>query len=111
MTEPSPRELAVLLDERDRRYSDLRRADLDAVAKAEASAKEALGVAKAEATERLTAHNGLLDKMEAQASTFALREVADERFRKLEQWQAKINGALLLVAAVGLANLVKLWLP
>lgn len=97
-------------EERDRRYTELRAADREAVAKAELAAKEALGVAKAEATERLTAHNGLLDKMEAQAATFALRETSDERFRRLEQWQAKINGALLLVAAVGLANLVKVWL-
>ena len=98
------------LAERDRRLTELRQADQVAIEKAESAAREALLTAKGEANERLASHNGLIDKMEAQQATYALRETTEQRFSRLEQWQAKLTGGMILLAAIGLANLLKLWL-
>ena len=99
-----------VLTERDARYAAERKADKDAVRVAHENAEKAIGTAALEAKERLAAHNGLIDKMEKQALSFIPREVADERFRHLEEWRAKMTGAILLLAAIGVGNLVKLWL-
>lgn len=72
------------------------------------------------AQETLTkAHNGLLRKMEVLVETFPTKESMDRRFgtmadlrekdleaiglrfTKLETWQAKATGAILIVSAVG----------
>jgi regulator of protease activity HflC (stomatin/prohibitin superfamily) len=99
-----------LIGENDRRYTELREADLRALAVADANAQHAIETAKTEASERLTSHNGLIDKMEKQASLFALREVVDPRIGRLEQWQAKLTGMGVVLAVIGVGNLVKLWL-
>jgi len=76
----------------------------------------AITVAAHEAADRLAAHNGLIDQMQAQGGTFATRETVENmkdetnrRIGRIEGFQAKIVGGLLVVTAVGIANLVKLW--
>jgi len=83
---------------------------------AQESAKEAVGIASEEAKERLASHNGLIDQMQALSGTFVTREILealkegnDERLRRIESWQAKVTGALVLISVIGIANLVKLW--
>ena len=82
----------------------------------QASSKEAVLIASEEAKERLASHNGLIDQMQALSGTFvtrdtmdALKEGNDERLRRIESWQAKVTGALVLISVIGVANLVKLW--
>ena len=76
----------------------------------------AIEVAAHEAAERLAAHNGLIEQMRQQASTFATRESSDNyrkandnRIGRLEAFQGKMIGGLVVVAAIGVANLVKVW--
>jgi hypothetical protein len=99
-----------ILAERDHRYASERQADQEAVRVAHDNAKKAIETAAEEAKERLAAHNGLIDKMEKQADTFVPREVAEARFHHLDQWQARMTGAILVLGAIGFGNLVKLWL-
>jgi len=80
------------------------------------AATDAVKVAAAEATERLKAHNGLIDQMQAQAAHFATRESFedfkdsnDKRLKSIEGWQARLGGGLLVVGFIGVANLVKIW--
>ena len=54
--------------------------------------------------------------MRTQAEHFATREAVegmekhlDEKIGRLETFQSKLIGALLLVATIGVANLVKVW--
>lgn len=109
----TPAQLRVHFDrvlaERDARYKAERLADKEAVKVAHDNAAKAIETAATEAKERLAAHNGLIDKMEKQAAASIPRDLADERFRHLEQWQARMTGAILLVAAIGVGNLVKVW--
>lgn len=83
---------------------------------AQANAKEAVGLASEEAKERLASHNGLIDQMQQLSGTFVTREILDtqrdandERIKRIESWQARMTGALVLVSVIGVANLVKLW--
>jgi hypothetical protein len=83
---------------------------------AQGNAKEAVGIATVEAKERLSAHNGLIDRMEVLTASFVTREILDalkesndERVRRVESWQSKITGGLILVSVIGVANLVKIW--
>jgi hypothetical protein len=76
----------------------------------------AIEVAAHEAAERLAAHNGLIEQMRQQAATFATREsqddyksVNDNRLSRIESFQAKLTGGLIILAAIGVANLVKVW--
>jgi hypothetical protein len=102
------------------------------------NAEKAIDVAAREAAERLAAHNGLIDQMQAQQVTFAPREsledfkesyrkaheelkdtfrqrlddyktAADQRFGRIERFQAMLIGGLVLVSFIGIANLVKVW--
>lgn len=91
------------------------------------NAEKAIGVAAAEAKERLAAHNGLIDQMQDLQSTFASRESLEafkserqhvledfkeataHRFSRLENFQSKLTGGLLLLSVIGVANLVKVW--
>lgn len=83
---------------------------------AQENAKEAVGLANVEAKERLSAHNGLIDRMEVLTASFVTREILDAlkessevRLRRIESWQSKITGGLILVSVIGVANLVKIW--
>ena len=65
----------------------------------------------------VAAHNGLIEQMQAQGGTFATRENVDvlkdtmnQRLGRLEGFQAKMVGGLGVVALVGIANLVKVWI-
>lgn len=91
------------------------------------TSEQAIAVAKEEASDRLAAHNGLIEQMRQQAQQFASRESleafkqerhaaldsfkdeADGRFGRLEKFQAMLVGGLLLLSAIGVANLVKIW--
>ena len=83
---------------------------------ANTTAKEAVEVAAEEATERLAAHNGLIEQMRQQAAAFSTREgfedfkiSNDRRLRAIESWQARLTGGMLILAFIGVANLVKVW--
>lgn len=74
-----------------------------------------------------TAHNGLLRKMELLVETFSTREAVarqigavtellekaqegdDARFKRLEDWKSKVTGGIAVIAAIGIANFVKIW--
>ena len=80
------------------------------------NAERAIEVAAHEATDRLTAHNGLIEQMQQQQATFAPREsledykdVSEKRFGRIERFQAMLVGGLILLSAIGVANLVKAW--
>ena len=114
------REVDKTIRDSERFHEALRAGDLSAVDKAFASA-----------TKLSEAHNDLLRKMEKLTDSFATKEGlrdaidavvegrreqrhaekehAEARFSRLEQWQAKITGGLVVIGAVGLANFVKLW--
>jgi hypothetical protein len=83
---------------------------------AQGNAKEAVGIATVEAKERLSAHNGLIDRMEVLTASFVTREILEtlkesyeQRLRRTESWQSKITGGLILMSVIGVANLVKIW--
>jgi hypothetical protein len=80
------------------------------------AAERAITVAADEAKERLAAHNGLIQKMEDQASHFApgqsfedYKEANNQRIGRVERFQSMLIGGLLLVSFIGIANLVKVW--
>lgn len=95
-------------------------AEIDALRRetvsANKNAEKAIEVADREAKQRLDDHNGLIGKMEAQASTFATREslddfkgATDDRLRRFEKFQAMLAGGGLVLGFIGVANLVKVW--
>jgi hypothetical protein len=84
----------AILKERDTRYKAERSGDKLAVIKAEEAAKEVLEL-----------HNGLIRKMDEQQSIFA-RRIDVER---LERFQSRMTGAMIILGGIGLTNLVKLW--
>jgi hypothetical protein len=67
--------------------------------------KEAVTKAFDAASELSKSHNDLLRKMEKLTESFATKQ----DLGRLTQWQAKVSGGLLVVAAVGVANFVKVW--
>jgi hypothetical protein len=94
-----------LADERDRRYGTQRAADQVALDKALAAARELA-----------QAHNDLIRKQEVLVGTFATKDAIEDRlghvgdrFSRLEDWQARLTGGLIVVSVIGVANLVKLW--
>lgn len=90
-------------------FDALRAADGEALHAALATAEKAVAVAGTEASARLEAHNGLIRQMRDQAGAFATRDAVDRRIAATERFQAKVTGALILVGAIGVANLVKVW--
>jgi hypothetical protein len=66
-----------------------------------------LAIAKAlEAAKELAEkHNDLIRTGEKKDETYATR--AD--MNRLEQWQSRLTGAILLVSLIGVTNLVKVW--
>jgi hypothetical protein len=94
---------------------------------AHANSERAISVAAQEAKERLTAHNGLIDQMQEKDAAYATRDSLEAlrdkmetsiddarlnlgyRLGRLENWQAKMVGGIGVVAAIGIANLVKVW--
>ena len=51
-------------------------------------------------------HNDLIRQMERKDTTYATSLEVD----RLAYWQARLGGGLIVVAFIGIANLVKLWL-
>lgn len=83
---------------------------------ANAEAEKAVAVAAREATDRLVAHNGLIEQMRRQAELFATREALDDfknttdrRLSGIERFLYMLTGGMLLLGFIGAANLVKLW--
>jgi hypothetical protein len=82
-----------------------RQADQEAIDKALSSQKEL--AAK---------HNELISQMEKKDATYLTvqtqklrNDFVDSRFSRIENFQAKITGGLMMIAIVGVANFVKLW--
>ena len=83
---------------------------------AQEAAAKAIEVAHQEASERLAAHNGLIEQMRQQAGQFATREsledykdAMDKRLSRNERFQASLIGGMVLASTIGVANLVKVW--
>ena len=51
-------------------------------------------------------HNDLIRQMERKDATYATSAEVD----RLAYWQARLGGGIIVVAVIGVANLVKLWL-
>jgi len=97
-------------------FQALRAADLEALQAALATAEKAVLVADGESKDRLASHNGLIRQMRDREAEFAsqrglddFKESVDRRIGAVEKFQAKITGGLILVGAIGVANLVKVW--
>lgn len=86
--------LEAVAEERDKRYGAEREAD-----------QLSTTVAKKAAEDALTLHNGLIRQMKEQQATYARKDDV----QRLESWQAKITGGMLILGIIGLSNLVKLW--
>lgn len=117
------RQIDALSTRLDERWSTDRRA----IDKAEQGAVRALEAARVEARERLQSHNGLIEKLEAATQRHELARTADsatfatkesltaveklllQRIEKMEAFQSKIVGGLVLAAAIGVANFVRVW--
>lgn len=74
------------------------------------SDKLAVETALTAAKELSQAHNGLLRKIEKLIETFPTKEVVEARFSRVESFQAKMTGGLIVVGAVGLGNFIRVWL-
>lgn len=116
-TDVSLREyVAVLVASLDRHLTAELQALRRETAEANRTAEKAIHVAALEASERLAAHNGLIEQMQDAQAHFASREMfeaqretVERRFSRLERFQAMLTGGLLLISAIGVANLVKVW--
>jgi hypothetical protein len=104
------------IDALDRHFTAEVRALRRETESARLSSDRAIEVAAHEAAERLASHNGLIEQMRQQASTFATREALDDyreandrRTGRVERFQAMLLGGIALVSFVGVANLVKVW--
>lgn len=86
--------LEAIANERDRRYAAEREAD-----------QLATSVAKEAAEAALELHNGLIRQMKEQQGTYARQD----EVRRLESWQGRLTGGLVVVSIIGVSNLVKLW--
>lgn len=53
----------------------------------------------------LEQHNGLIRKMERGQDTYALRS----DLSRVESWQSRITGGMLIIGVIGVSNLIKLW--
>jgi hypothetical protein len=69
------------------------------------AAQEAVKLALASQKELAEKHNDLIRQGERKDETYATRA----EIGRLENWQNKITGGLILLSLVGIANLVKLW--
>lgn len=87
-----------VISDQDRRIEQALRASRDAVEKAEKAQERRLD---------------LLNEFRAQAadesSKYALRELVDERLAKIDRSINIAQGGVLVVAFVGLANLIRIW--
>jgi hypothetical protein len=94
-----------LAEERDKRYAAERSADALAVDAALTAAKEAVAVAKLASDEHLKAHNDVLEGWKNERSTFATKTEAG----RIETWQTRLTGGMVVIAIIGVSNLVKIW--
>lgn len=67
--------------------------------------KEAVDKALDAARELAEKHNDLIRAGEKKDATYATKDDVN----RLEKWQSKITGGMILLGALGVANLVKLW--
>lgn len=87
------------------------------------ASKEAVSLALEASKELAEKHNDLIRAAEQKDATFSTKNDLEyivervesnkgeylRRFTRVEQWQAKLTGGILVLAAIGLANFVKLW--
>ncbi len=97
--------LNLLIHERDGRMDDRFLAFREAIEKAE----RAMGT-------RLEAMNAFRAQIERERASYVTRDFMDEREGKsdgrigrLEAWQGKIVGGLMVITAIGVANFVEVW--
>jgi len=97
--------LQMLLVERDGRMDDRFGAFKEAISKADTSL-----------TIRLEQMNQFRSQITQERGTYVTREFIDEqakagndRLSRLEAWQGKVIGGLMVVAAIGVANFVEVW--
>jgi hypothetical protein len=93
-------------------FEALRAADLDLAAERDkryAVEKEAAGLAVEKALSTATAlaekHNDLIRAAEARDATYATKEDVG----RLESWQTRLTGGMVVIAIIGVSNLVKIW--
>lgn len=119
--------LTVRLDALDRLVAAELAALRREVFAANAASDRAVEVAAVEAKERLHTHNGLIEQMRAQSLLFASRQALEDfkaerhralddykgandlRFGRVERFQAALIGGFVLVSALGVGTLVKVF--
>lgn len=69
------------------------------------TAEKAVAVANVEAKERLDQHNNVIGQMRELSATFATRDALE----RVEAWQGRLTGGILVIAFIGIVNLAKLW--
>jgi hypothetical protein len=69
------------------------------------AAQQAVELALTSQKELAEKHNDLIRQGERKDETYATKD----EIGRLEQWQNKITGGLIILSLVGIANLVKLW--
>ena len=67
--------------------------------------QEAVKIALANSKELAEKHNDLIRQMERKDETYATKE----QVGRVEAWQSRLTGAIVLLGGIGVANLVKLW--
>lgn len=65
----------------------------------------AVETALASARELAEGHNGLIRKMDKQSETFATKEEVNA----VRTWQARIGGGVVVLASIGIADLIKVF--
>jgi len=98
-------EAVTLREHLDQRFDDLEKRLEDRWA----AERRALGLAERNIEGRLEKLNELRQQVATDRSEYMNREVAEGRLSRMEAWQSKATGALVVIAGIGVANLVKLW--
>lgn len=109
---------AAELRKTDQRHAkELRKADQLAVKAALAAAEKAVETAKVASDEHLKANNNVLEGWKEDRGNFVTRQTREEdqaandaRFKRTEGLLLKAVGGMVVLGAIGLGNLVKLWL-
>lgn len=104
-----------LVKDLDKHHSALRKADQEAVSAALTAADKAVETAKVASDEHLALHNGLIEEIREDRSTLAKKESVeyqrqqdDARMKRLESFQSKMLGGIVVIGAIGVGNFVKL---
>jgi DUF438 domain-containing protein len=71
--------------------------------------EKATTVALTAATKLAETHNDLIRAQEKKDATYATKETVEPRFTRIETFQIRLGTVALLLVAIGVGNLVKLW--